>query len=104
MRDEKDFSAPEQDEESGEIIIMKVIQVDGEEQLSLCDSDEELEAAYAVFMDELFEDEDDSQGEDSEPIFVSITSEDGEDFTLEFISSFEMDGVEYRAFFPTEEE
>ena len=30
--------------------------------------------------------------------------EDGEELTLEFVSVFEVDGQEYRAFFPAEEE
>ena len=35
-----------------------VVDVDGEEQLSTLDSEEELEAVYQQFMEELFEDED----------------------------------------------
>ena len=37
---------------------MKVVSVDGEEQLSTLDSEEELEAVYQQFMEALFEDED----------------------------------------------
>lgn len=42
------------------LIIMKIIHEDGEDLLSTCDSDEELEAAYDAFMEELFNDEEDS--------------------------------------------
>ena len=45
------------DEEYG-LIILKAVNVDGEEQLSTLDSEEELEAVYQQFMEELFEDED----------------------------------------------
>lgn len=45
------------DEENG-LIILKVVQVDGEEQLSTLDSDEELELVYQQFMEALFADED----------------------------------------------
>lgn len=41
------------DEEYG-LIILKVVQVDGEEQLSTLDSDEELELVYQQFMESLF--------------------------------------------------
>ena len=41
------------DEEYG-LIILKVVNVDGEEQLSTLDSEEELELVYQKFMDELF--------------------------------------------------
>ncbi|OUN84234.1 DUF1292 domain-containing protein [Flavonifractor sp. An52] len=46
------------DEEAG-LIILKVVQVDGEEQLSTLDSDEELDLVYQQFMEALFADEDD---------------------------------------------
>lgn len=46
----------EEDEEYG-LIIMKVVEVDGEEQLTTLDSDEELEEVYQQFMEVLFEDE-----------------------------------------------
>ena len=45
------------DEENG-LIILKVVHVDGEEQLSTLDSDEELELVYQQFMEALFADED----------------------------------------------
>ena len=46
------------DEENG-LIILKVVQVDGEDQLSTLDSDEELDLVYQQFMEALFADEDD---------------------------------------------
>ena len=46
------------DEEAG-LIILKVVQVDGEDQLSTLDSDEELDLVYQQFMEALFADEDD---------------------------------------------
>ena len=47
------------DEEYG-LIILKAVTVDGEEQLSTLDSEEELELVYQQFMEALFADEDDS--------------------------------------------
>lgn len=47
------------DEEYG-LIILKVVEVDGEEQLSTLDSEEELELVYQQFMEELFDEEGDS--------------------------------------------
>ena len=44
------------DEEYG-LIILKVVDVDGEEQLSTLDSEEELELVYQQFMDVLFDEE-----------------------------------------------
>jgi hypothetical protein len=44
------------DEEYG-LIILKVIHVDGEDQLSTLDSEEELELVYQQFMDALFDEE-----------------------------------------------
>ena len=107
MRDEfdsKPLGQEEDDEEEGDgLIILKVIHDEsGEELLSTCDSEEELEAAYAAFMEDLLEDEEEK--DDEEPIFLSVTAEDGEELTLEFVSVFEVDGQEYRAFFPAEEE
>ena len=46
----------EEDEDTG-LIILKVIQVNGEEELSTLDSDEELEAVYDQFMEVLFQEE-----------------------------------------------
>ena len=45
------------DEENG-LIILKVVHVDGGDQLSTLDSDEELELVYQQFMEALFADED----------------------------------------------
>lgn len=47
----------EEDEEDG-LIILKLVVVDGEEQLSTLDSEEELEEVYDKFMELLFQDED----------------------------------------------
>lgn len=38
------------------------------------------------------------------PTFITVTSEEGEELTLEFIGALELNGVQYQAFFPTEEE
>lgn len=46
----------EEDEDYG-LIILKTVLVDGEEQLSTLDSDEELDAVYEAFMKELFAEE-----------------------------------------------
>lgn len=54
--DDVDPDTLEDDEEYG-LIIMKVVEVDGEEQLTTLDSDEELEEVYQQFMDDLFEEE-----------------------------------------------
>ena len=40
-------------------MILKVIHEDGEDLLSTLDSDEELDAVYERFMEELFDEEDD---------------------------------------------
>lgn len=47
------------DEEYG-LIILKAVNVDGEEQLSTLDSEEELELVYQQFMEVLFSDEEES--------------------------------------------
>lgn len=52
----------EEDEDTG-LIILKVIDVDGEEQLSTLDTEEELEEVYDQFMQDLFQDDEES-GED----------------------------------------
>lgn len=44
------------DEDTG-LIILKVVDVDGEEQLSTLDSEEELEEVYDQFMEQLFQEE-----------------------------------------------
>ena len=38
------------------------------------------------------------------PTFITVTADDGEELTLEFIAALELDGTEYHAFFPTSEE
>lgn len=47
---------PDEEDEEG-LIILKVVQVDGEEQLSTLDNEEELESVYQQFMESLFEDD-----------------------------------------------
>lgn len=49
---------PDQNDEYG-LILLKVVQVDGEEQLSTLDSEEELEEVYQQFMEDLFEEDED---------------------------------------------
>ena len=48
-------------EEEIEIIILKAIEEDGEEILSTLDSDEEMEEVYTIFMERLFEDEEEAE-------------------------------------------
>lgn len=67
------FPAVPEDEESGEpvdvdaddeefgLVIMKVIEENGEEILSTPDSDEELDLVYNLFMEQLFSEEEDGQ-------------------------------------------
>lgn len=55
-----DTGEEEADEEDTGLIILKVIDVDGEEQLSTLDSEEELEEVYDQFMEDLFREEEDS--------------------------------------------
>lgn len=57
------FFPAETEDENGEIVdadsglvILKVIHENGEDLLSTLDSDEELEAVYDLFMEELYED------------------------------------------------
>lgn len=58
----KDESDSEEEEYG--LIILKVINVDGEEQLSTLDNDAELEAVYQQFMELLFAEEEEITGED----------------------------------------
>lgn len=61
------FPAEHADEETGEpvedeedeagLIILKVVMVDGEEQLATLDDEDELEAVYQQFMEALFDEE-----------------------------------------------
>lgn len=67
------FPAVPEDEESGDpvdvdaddeefgLVIMKVIEENGEEILSTPDSDEELDLVYNLFMEQLFSEEEDGQ-------------------------------------------
>ena len=50
-----------ENEEEGGLIILKVIEVDGEEHLSTLDSEEELEAVYDQFMEALFQEDEDNE-------------------------------------------
>ena len=54
--DEEGQPPKEEDEEAG-LIILKVVEIDGEEQLATLDDEEELEAVYQQFMEALFEEE-----------------------------------------------
>ena len=56
---EMDEQDPEDvpDEDEIGLIILKIIQENGEEVLSTLDNEDELEAVYEKFMEELFEDE-----------------------------------------------
>ena len=68
------FPAVEEDETTGEpkdidaddeeygLVILKVIEENGEELLSTLDSDEELEAVYELFMERFFQDEAENGG------------------------------------------
>ena len=49
--------APEEEDEVAGLIILKVVDVDGEEQLATLEDEEELDRVYQQFMESLFEDE-----------------------------------------------
>ena len=49
--------APEEEDEEAGLIILKVVDVDGEEQLATLEDEEELDRVYQQFMEFLFEDE-----------------------------------------------
>ena len=51
----------EPDEEDTGLIILKVVEVDGEEQLSTLDSEAELDEVYDQFMENLFQDEEEPE-------------------------------------------
>ena len=55
---EKEDDAEEASEEDTGLVILKVIEENGEELLSTLDSDEELDAVYERFMEALFSEED----------------------------------------------
>ena len=48
---------PEDGDEEGGLIILKVVEINGEEQLATLDDEEELEAVYQQFMENLFEED-----------------------------------------------
>lgn len=52
-----DTGEDKESEEEG-LIILKAVEVDGEEQLSTLESEEELEEVYDCFMEALFQEED----------------------------------------------
>lgn len=54
---DEDTQDPEDDEDSG-LVILKVVNVDGEDQLVTLDSEEEMQSVYELVMEELFEEED----------------------------------------------
>lgn len=54
------------DEEEYGLIILKVVLIDGEEQLSTLDSDEELETVYQMFMERILEDDEWNETKDDE--------------------------------------
>ena len=56
VEEEKEVEDIDLDEEYG-LIILKVVEENGEEQLSTLDSEEELELVYQQFMDALFDEE-----------------------------------------------
>ena len=47
----------DEDDPDNGLVILKTIHEDGEDLLSTCDTEEELEAAYDAFMEDLFSDE-----------------------------------------------
>ena len=49
------------EEEEIEIVLLKVVEEDGEEFLSTLDSEEEIEEVYNLFMERLFEDEEEDE-------------------------------------------
>ena len=53
----KGAPAPEEEDEEAGLIILKVVDVDGEEQLATLEDEEELDRVYQQFMESLFEDE-----------------------------------------------
>ena len=53
----EDGEPPQEEDEEAGLILLKVVEVDGEEQLATLESEEELEAVYQQFMESLFEGE-----------------------------------------------
>ena len=60
VEDGKPTEEVDLDEEYG-LVILKVVEIDGEEQLSTLDSDDELDLVYQQFMDTLFAEEDEGE-------------------------------------------
>ncbi len=58
------FFPAESDEEEPGLVILKVIEENGEELLSTPDSDEELNEVYDRFMEQLFAEDEDTAGDD----------------------------------------
>lgn len=58
--EEEDVEDVDLDDEDG-LIILKVVEIDGEEQLSTLDSEDELELVYQQFMEQLFADEEEDR-------------------------------------------
>ena len=58
---EQEDAEEELDEEEAGLIILKVIEENGEELLSTLDSEEELNEIYQLFSDQLFADDDDEE-------------------------------------------
>ena len=52
-----DGQPPQEEDEEAGLIILKVVEIDGEEQLATLDDEAELEAVYQQFMESLFEDD-----------------------------------------------
>lgn len=57
--DENGDAPQEEDEEAG-LILLKVVEVDGEEQLATLEDEDELERVYQRFLESLFDEEDES--------------------------------------------
>lgn len=56
----------DEDDEDYGLIILKVLEEDGDEYLGSVDDPDELEAVYLLFEEVLFEDEDEAEAEDEE--------------------------------------
>lgn len=54
----------DEDDPNYGMIILKAVEVDGEEMLDSVDDEELLEKVYAVYMSELFDDEDEEAGKE----------------------------------------
>jgi len=54
-------SETEDEDEEVEIVILKAVEQDGEELLSTLDDEDELNEVYDLFMERLFEDEDETE-------------------------------------------